>query len=94
MGKKGQKQGGSHSTVIDAAEKFVREANRIPGLKRYALGFIDTSARAKTPRMKLTPQQGYVLATVIGARSSQEVRFYGEPRYLERELTALWNRLH
>jgi len=94
MAKKGNKMGGSHTTVIDAASKFVKLAAKIPGLKKYAPGYINTKAKAARSRMTIKIENGCVLTTVLGIRCSQEIRFYGETKYLEKQLQNAWDKSH
>ena len=84
------KLGGSHSSIIEPAKWFIKEAEKLPGLVKYAPGIIK-SAGSSEERIKIIPESGCVRVVYYSKRYLQEIRFYGDVSYLENELNDIWN---
>lgn len=89
VGLGGKKRGGTHTTLIDAAEVPVRIASKIPGISRIAPGFIKSGLRAPSsgPSVKIIKETGCLLLNIRGNTSVQDVRVYhGDLDFAEAEL--------
>lgn len=84
----GKKSGGSHTTLIDAAEPLVERAEKMPQVTKIALGYIKpTPGKTGKRRVKFTPIQGGIKATIRGNTSIQEIWIYtNSPEQVQQEL--------
>ncbi len=71
------KLGGDHSTVIEAAWRFLPEITKEESITKISPGFI-TAGKNSTGRSsaKITDDNGYILLSVRGASSFQEIRVF------------------
>ena len=73
----GKKSGGTHTTLIDAAEPLIKVAEKLPEVTKIALGFIKvTPRRTGIRRVKFQRTASGLLMTVRGNTSVQAVRIY------------------
>lgn len=73
----GKKAGGSHTTLIEAAEPLVKAAEKLPEVSKIALGFIkSTPGKKGKRRVKLRKTRSGLLMTVRGNTSVQEIHIY------------------
>jgi hypothetical protein len=84
----GKKSGGTHTTLIDAAESFVKTAEKLPEVTKIVLGFIKaTPGKKGHRRVKFATTRSGLLLTVRGNTSVQEVRIYtASPGVVQQEL--------
>ncbi|HBL51969.1 MAG: hypothetical protein A3D24_03340 [Candidatus Blackburnbacteria bacterium RIFCSPHIGHO2_02_FULL_39_13] len=89
----GGKVNRSHTTVIDAAEKFVKAAQKLPEVNKISLGPIKMGLPAGDYNVKFIPIVGGVQAKVRGPRSIQVVFLYTKnPDMVERALASVFSR--
>jgi len=71
------KLGGSHSTVIEAAWRFLPDVIKEESITKISPGFI-TAGKSSTGRnsVKLIDNRGSILISVRGASSHQEIRIF------------------
>lgn len=81
----------SHTSIIDPAKWLVKEARKIPGLKKVSPGII-VSASSTEERIKIRPETGCVLVIYYSRRYFQEIRFYGDPEFLAQEIQSIWEK--
>lgn len=73
----------SHSTLIEAAEKFVRAAQREPEVNKITLGMI-SQCKSGRPSIKITETTSGLKLCVRGPRTLQEIYIYtGNPKLVE-----------
>ena len=73
----GSKHAGSHTTLIEAAEPFVKEAEKLEAVKRISLGYIKPTPGTPGKRgVKFAFIQGGLVAKVRGNTAIQEIRIY------------------
>ena len=73
----GKKSGGSHTTLIEAAEPLVKAAEKLSEVTKIALGFIkSTPGQRGTKRVKFVKSMSGLLMTVRGNTSVQAIRIY------------------
>lgn len=84
----GKKRGGSHTTLIDAAEKPLQVVAKLPEVERISPGFIKTGLHSPSGGMsvKITKETGCILMKIRGSTSLQDVRVYGDVEVLENKL--------
>ena len=84
----GKKSGGTHTTLIDAAEPLVKASEKLPEVTKIVLGFIKaTPGKKGQKRVKFTITRSGLLLTVRGNTSVQEVRIYtASPAIVQQEL--------
>jgi hypothetical protein len=77
---KSKKLGGSHTTLIEAAEIAVRMVEKIPGVTKISPGFITAGLRSANGklRIKITQFKGGLLLSIRGNTAEQEVRVYSQ----------------
>jgi len=73
---RGGKISGSHSTVIDAAQKVVKLAERLPEVTKVSLGYIKNGLPTGGHHIKCAPIVGGLRVDVRGTHSKQEVFVY------------------
>ena len=73
------KLGGSHSTVIEAAWRFLPEVLKEESITKISPGFI-TAGKGSTGRnsVKITDGNGCILISVRGSSSHQEIRIFAD----------------
>ncbi len=95
MSKKGhfesaKKSRGNHTTVIDAAEPLVKEADKMPYVTGISPGYIDAKARSREQRVKFSVINAGLLMKVYGRHSMQEIRLFTTcPLRVEKELSRI-----
>ncbi|MDO8474527.1 MAG: DUF2103 domain-containing protein [bacterium] len=84
----GKKSGGTHTTLIEAAEPLVRAAEKLPEVAKISLGFIkSTPGQRGTKRVKFKRSTSGLLMTVRGNTSVQAIRIYtASPDIVQQEL--------
>jgi len=91
-----RKIGGSHSTLIEGAAILIKEISKLPGLHRYAPGLINPKSKARGGGTKIVYTQlnaECLLAKFVTPRGTQEVRFYGDAIYLQKEINEILQQL-
>lgn len=66
----------SHSTIIDAAEKLVDTASRLPEVKKISLGLIKIAKGGDQYRLKIQDTQSGLKITVRGKSAVQTIYIY------------------
>ena len=75
----GKKFGGTHTTLIEAAEPLVVAAENLPEVKKIVLGIIISKPnKMGKERIKFTQMSGGLKATVRGAKGIQEIWIYSD----------------
>lgn len=76
----GGKLGGNHSTVIEAAWRFLPEIIKEKTITTISPGFI-TAGKSSTGRnsVKIIDDKGCILLAVRGASALQEIRVFTRP---------------
>lgn len=88
---RGGKVNQSHSSAIDAAQKVIKAANRLPEVTKISLGVITWGLSSGAHRIKFTPIQGGLRVEVRGSRSKQQLFVYTkDPPKTESALAALF----
>lgn len=84
----GKKSAGSHTTLIEAVQPLIKEAEKISEVGRIALGIIKpTPGRTGKRRVKFIKINGGLLLKVRGNTSVQEIRIYTDyPNKVQRLL--------
>ncbi|HEY4509887.1 MAG TPA: DUF2103 domain-containing protein [Candidatus Paceibacterota bacterium] len=86
----GRKHAGSHTTLIEAAQSLIKEAEELEAVKRISLGYI--KATPGTPGrkgVKFACIQGGLMAKVRGNTAIQEIRIYTDfPQEVQEALEA------
>ncbi|TSC56591.1 MAG: hypothetical protein Greene071421_103 [Parcubacteria group bacterium Greene0714_21] len=84
----GKKSGGTHTTLIDAAEPLVKAAEKLPEVTKIVLGFIKaTPGKKGKRRVKFTITRSGFLMIVRGNTSVQEIRIYTDsPKEVKQNL--------
>ena len=73
----GKKSAGSHTTLIEAAVPFVKQAQGMERVKKISLGIIKPTPNiVGRRRIKFTAMSGGLKATIRGNTSLQEIRIY------------------
>ena len=73
----GRKHAGSHTTLIEAAESLIKEAERLEAVKRISLGYIKPTPGTTGKRgVKFVPMRGGLRAKVRGNTAVQEILIY------------------
>ena len=73
----GGKLGGTHTTVIEVACRFLPEIIKNESISKISLGFIAAGKNASGRNsVKIIDDQGCILLSVRGASSHQEIRVY------------------
>ena len=75
-GKSSTKNGGGHTTLIDAAKPLSDFSRKQPEVTKISPGIIKPGLRGGQQRCKLKEIQGGILAVVRGSTSVQEVLIY------------------
>jgi hypothetical protein len=75
-GKSSTKNGGRHTTLVDAAKPLADFARKQPEVTKISPGIIKPGIRGGQQRCKFKEIQGGILATVRGSTSIQEVYIY------------------
>jgi len=77
----------AHTSVIPAAEKFIKTAEGYPEVKRITLGRISMGKSGGQYHVKITPINGGLRAVVRGPTSIQEIYIYSNsPELTQRKL--------
>ncbi|MFZ2226367.1 MAG: DUF2103 domain-containing protein [Candidatus Moraniibacteriota bacterium] len=76
--RQGNKMGGRHTTVIDAAQKIVDLAQKMPEVKKVVAGYITSGIRGGKQHVKIEGMVGGLLLKVRGSTCIQEVRVYSK----------------
>ncbi|MEF3692103.1 MAG: DUF2103 domain-containing protein [Candidatus Moraniibacteriota bacterium] len=73
----GEKRGGKHTTIIDAAVEVVRYLQSLKQVSRVSPGYIRSGLKGGVKhRIKIIEEQGALLLKVRGGISFQEIRVY------------------
>ena len=73
----GRKHAGSHTTLIEAAEPLVKEAEKLEAVKRISLGYIKPTPGTPGKRgVKFSLISGGLKAKVRGNTAIQEIYIY------------------
>ncbi len=80
----GNKIGGRHTTIIDAAEKVVDFIREIPTVSRLTAGQIKMNLPTAQHRIIIKEETGCLLVKVRGTKSIQDIRVYSrDPRIVK-----------
>lgn len=84
----GKKLAGTHTTLIEVAQRLVKVAEKISEVEKISLGIIiSTPGKKGMRRIKFSPITGGLLAKVRANTSIQEVRIYtGSPQKVQQLL--------
>ena len=84
----GKKSGGTHTTLIDAAEPLIKAAEKLPEVTKIVLGFIKpTPGKHGKRRVKFAITRSGLLMTVRGNTSVQEIHIYTDsPKEVKQNL--------
>lgn len=74
----GGKVAGTHTTVIDAAKRVVKIAEKDPDVSKIVLGFITSGLPVGKHLLKFTTIHGGCKVTVRGTHSKQEIFVYSD----------------
>ncbi|MCA9364804.1 MAG: hypothetical protein KC736_02840 [Candidatus Moranbacteria bacterium] len=74
----GKQVGGTHTALIDAAEKPAGIARRLHGVTKISPGIIKSGLKASQQSVKIMVQEKCIVMTVRGTTSVQKIHIYGE----------------
>ncbi len=82
----------SHTTIIDAAQKVIVIAERLPEVSKISLGKITAGLPTGIHRLKCIPITGGLRAEIRGSSSKQQLFIYtNDPAATEQSLLAAFS---
>ena len=75
----GKKQRGNHTTVTPATSKIVNAADKMAIVTGISVGFIDSKARSKKPRVKFFQTSSGLRVEILGSTSKQTIVLFTSP---------------